>query len=720
MLNRLGFLRPNMKSFCVSIVVGFSISVAFINLFVGYGRWSLIGYFSFLGALVIILSFIVNYRLRRWCRSWLTFRTNILWALTSLLVAGLAMVIIPITVRLPLDARLHTLEIVATGEKNPDAQSASIGIISAQWINGIPLNDSEIHLSGSWRLRDGILFSLPDQPASIKWSGEAIDHLSLTLVSSPTSGIVKIIWDGQVQSIDLYNQQYRQQTILLSKNILMKQQPKWWLLLIGLNFAYIVALSSFILLSGVWLLSRSDGFVIANVSRWEWLAYALPSLVVWTVWLLAFWPGVMSPDSVDQWQQMLTGRYLDQHPPFHTLTNWVITRLWLSPAAVAITQILILSLTVGWGIVQLRRLGIASPVAWVTSGVFALSPVNGITVITLWKDIFYSVAILGITILLLKIVASDGKWLTNKISWIVLGVLAASIGLYRQNGFAAGFGTLMFLLVVYRRYWRPVLLALLFAVLLWIGIRGPLYNALNVSRNRWFPLTPLIHQVGAHLVAGTPLSDRERDYLDTIHPLVDNWNYYCYAVDKTIFDGRFRGEIIAGDPIKFLRTWWILTSRRPAITLHHLVCSSSLVWRVTQPPQGFLNVSAVWQTPDGILTIVPNQLGLKPASILPGVRTWLWKWIEFTTGTKTISLVWRPALYLYIGIIAVLVLSVKLRKQQYFLVITPVFLHSVLLLLITIHQAVRYQYATYLIGLLMVGVLLQVLYQSIINLRQKL
>jgi hypothetical protein len=89
----------------------------------------------------------------------------------------------------------------------------------------------------------------------------------------------------------------------------------------------------------------------------ESLRYALPCAIVWSIYLLAYWPGLMSYDSLQQWEQMTTGQLDNWHPAFHTMSNWLITRLWLSPAAVALTQIATLSLLVGWTVARIRRLG---------------------------------------------------------------------------------------------------------------------------------------------------------------------------------------------------------------------------------------------------------------------------------------------------------------------------------------------------------------------------
>ncbi len=119
----------------------------------------------------------------------------------------------------------------------------------------------------------------------------------------------------------------------------------------------------------LWLVQRPlTGGAPVVVGRWYWLRFALPCAAVWSLYLLAFWPGIMSQDSVDQWHQLLQGRYEDAHPAFHTLTVWLITRVWLSPAAVALVQIVILSAAIGFGLAMLRSYGVPAWALWAACG----------------------------------------------------------------------------------------------------------------------------------------------------------------------------------------------------------------------------------------------------------------------------------------------------------------------------------------------------------------
>src|SRR2546428_11797105 len=66
---------------------------------------------------------------------------------------------------------------------------------------------------------------------------------------------------------------------------------------------------------------------------WVWVRYAALPLAAWSVYWLAFFPGVIAHDSLVQWKEILDGRYDDWHPAFHTWTLWLLTRPWRAPGA---------------------------------------------------------------------------------------------------------------------------------------------------------------------------------------------------------------------------------------------------------------------------------------------------------------------------------------------------------------------------------------------------
>lgn len=256
-----------------------------------------------------------------------------------------------------------------------------------------------------------------------------------------------------------------------------------------------VSLTSALLLIAAWQ-PRAQPFALG----WHW--YALPRVLVWSITLLAFWPGLLSEDPINQWTQMLSNMYSDDQPAFHTLTNRVITLVWLSPAAVALVQIGAMALAFGLTLRELALLRVSKWVQAFLTALFALSPVNNLMVITLWKDVTYAIVMLFLFWMLLRVWRTDGAWLRSWRALVSIGVALAALALYRHNGAPTALLILpAFLIVGQRAHWRQIAgiggIALVLVLLVKVGV----YRALDVvPAPSWFVRQSLIHQVGAFLI----------------------------------------------------------------------------------------------------------------------------------------------------------------------------------------------------------------------------
>ena len=154
-------------------------------------------------------------------------------------------------------------------------------------------------------------------------------------------------------------------------------------------------------------------------------------------------------------------------------------------------------------------------------------PANGAMVITLWKDTPYSIAMLALVLLLLLIATSEGAWLEGRFGWLILAFVAALAALYRHNGPPVVLAMLLILPVMYRKYWRPLLLSLAATIALFCGVKGPLFRATGVvPAPSYLKAAPLLQHIAAHLAHATPLLPEERELLDSIYPLAGSgWPY---------------------------------------------------------------------------------------------------------------------------------------------------------------------------------------------------
>jgi hypothetical protein len=626
-------------------------------------------------------------------------RSALLWVLLSLAVGAFLIVAIPD--QLPPEPKYHHLEIVATGQKNPMSKSTELWVIGLFNEDSSQVPTADFKLTGHWEIRDDIPVSAWEQPATLQWDGILRGDGQLKLSRHPLSGIARITWDGQSQLVDLYAKKTP-----WSSNVFILPLPRQStetnstaqdILLGSFYAADAITVGLLLFLGGAWLVTRPQRHIDTAtpvVGRWSWLWYAIPCALIWFIYLLAYWPGLMSPDSVKQWQQMVTGHFDDIHPAVHTLTNWLITRVWFSPGAVAIAQIIALSAVFGLTMRELEYWRVPSWVRVIITSLFGLSVVNGMLVITLWTDIAYSIAVLGLFGILLHLVRTHGQWLKSVQGLVIFWLALVCAALYRHNGLAM-LAIIPCVLFLGRRQFlgRTLLLgALVLASIFTVIV--PFYSAVGVAPI--FPsyaLETQIHQVGAMVSAGVPLNDEQRMILTSIQPL-DSWkqNYNCYGVSPLTNNDDFQHVYFDAHPNQFVSVWEQLAIAHPGILVQHLFCANSVVWSVSQP-----NWPYVTTYPTGIYA---NNLGLGTSSMWPWMNQILNAYASFTTLRQNLWWAWRPALYLYVALFCVVIAAIRLRMPRMLLVALPVVLNSLVLLVLSPAADFRFQYSVYMIALI--------------------
>ena len=655
-------------------------------LYLAFLLLSLSGLFT---ALAYLLLWHTARRLRVFSR-----RAQGMWVAGAALAGALATVAIPTA---PPPVWVWTdVTITPLNARDPAAQGSEVWLLRAR-MSGRPFSLEAFEHDGAWVWRDhGELVALTGTTAPLRWRGWVRGELMLELLRHPWSGLAQVTVNEQVQEVNLYADPADAQTLTLAPRLDAfgwTQRVLFWLA----DWVSLSALALAVTAAAVaWRPARA-----ASVVALHW--YAAPCLVVWSVSLLAFWPGMMSADSLYQWEQMLSGRYNDMHPAAHTLTIWLVTRVWLSPAAYALAQIGALAFTFALAMRELALAGVSRRVQMALTALFALSPVNNVMVITLWKDIPYAIALLGLFWMLLRVWRTGGGWLHSRRAVALAAVLVAAVALFRHNGPPVALLTLLAFPLVGRDVpMRQVALIGGWALILVLGVRGVVYSALDVT-----PMPPWvaryqmqIHQLGAYAAHSTQLDDADRALLERLLPL-DEWRrrYSCYTVNTLVhFSPTMRRRYVTYVNA-YTDLWLRLVVRDPATLIRHQWCLTSLIWRVMQPTDGYLATAGggIWEG--------GADLGLASSSVLPGLRDLLASWLASLERPEVIWLVWRPATYLYLTLFCVAVFCIRHRSWHTAALAMPTIAQSLVLAMLTVSQSFRYQYPVYLIALVSIGLL---------------
>lgn len=432
-----------------------------------------------------------------------------------------------------------------------------------------------------------------------------------------------------------------------------------------------------------------------ELRRWrtEWLSAFGALFGAWFLYLLAYWPGLMTSDSVDQWTQVHTGRFVDYHPALHTMSNWLVTRLWDSPAAVALLNIVGLAAATSFCVSELGRFGVSRRVRWAALALLAVSPACGLTVNTLWKDIPFTSLCTFLFGVSLALVRTRGEWLRARSHWAALVVLLALTPLMRKNGPGVIFAYGVVLLVLPWGPWfrKAALAAFGIAVAVAALVNGPLYKAFHIPEPGPFAaMNAQLHQLAAFAVAGE-VPPEDVPYFETMQPM-SLWreNYRCDSSVPLIYSGKFKSATVDQHPKWVFEHLWKLIQAHPRTFFAHELCATELLWRVPisqrAGPPGFLR------------TLDKEAVPTRPA--VPLFTKLLDRWSRFSMRRIPSALFWTPALWMYLALLAVGAQMVRWRLPSLGLVLVPALANTLTLLLAMASPDFRYEFPMMFAGLL--------------------
>lgn len=253
------------------------------------------------------------------------------------------------------------------------------------------------------------------------------------------------------------------------------------------------------------------------------------TLTVLMAYYIAFWPGGFTADSVNQYQQALSGSYNDWHPYLHTIIAFTIP----------------LKLTGGWSgsVILFQEIAFAFALAYSAHTVFRhsnlgyavgmlmfvlLNPVTAYMSVYAWKDAYFAIVTLVLSAYAANTYFTKGAWLKKlpHIAAVLVFLTLASV--LRHNGV---FFTLPMLLAMALYLNRRGALALLACFMtMFLVVKIPLAATLGVEKpgGRTEEALGLPMTVIGEVAARKPevMSDEMRSFVYEVAPQYYWEDYY--------------------------------------------------------------------------------------------------------------------------------------------------------------------------------------------------
>lgn len=461
------------------------------------------------------------------------------------------------------------------------------------------------------------------------------------------------------------------------------------------TFVLVFLLSGFLLTSGcvvVWavaglmiLLFRPpfDERRLRAFSGREFRYFLVRILIVLSLWMICFYPGLMSPDSVSQWKQAHGDKTLHGATPvLHTLIWRVLFVVWDSPAVIVTTHVLAMSFVLAYAYSLLLRMGVPMRVVNTACLASMISVRNGLMTVLLWKGTLHAVVILGLGILLVHLLYVGHKrvWL-----WIILGFVLALAPLIRHNGLSVYVGMLVLLPVFFWHRRKGVFIAVCSAVVFYGTVQLVVLPALKVHR---YQTHMPAHRSARYIAQDVPLSQEEYELVDrhtllfkgslvytniTSSGAVWKWPSWPMAKDKELSKEVMR----IFEPTRFLGVR----------ILNYLHRHKYVFW----PPSSKYDGNIETQVHSYHYTRkVAEEYGLRrPKSLFPWGHRILLKYLGISLQPVFVWFAWRGGFHFWLILAALGTMIWRRRDYRMIVIFLPVLLHAAGLLAVDSSQCAR-------------------------------
>lgn len=335
-------------------------------------------------------------------------------------------------------------------------------------------------------------------------------------------------------------------------------------------------------------------------------------------YFLYSYPGILTPDSINQFEQVLGMQpFSNHHPWIHTLTISLFYHLGTFFTASAnhafafytIFQICFMAFAAAFLIWILTKYTHCLPLLWSVILFYALMPYHNVMAVCIWKDVLFSGSLLIFCASLLYLL----KPVEEKTNLFVLFLYFLSgilVCLYRSNGWYAFLLTLPFLLVAFREHYKRMLpLHLLILAVVFI-VKGPVMEHYDVTQPDFVEsISVPLQQVCRVLVEEKELSPKQEtlinNVIDTTYIKELYVGYFADNMKELVRAGH--PEFLAAHKGDYFKLWLELGLKYPKTYLD----------AYTEQTFGFYSPAAVYNVAE-TEGIIPNDTGLSATPLIGG------------------------------------------------------------------------------------------------------
>lgn len=296
--------------------------------------------------------------------------------------------------------------------------------------------------------------------------------------------------------------------------------------------------------------------------------------IAWIPYLLQYYPGFVTNDSINQIYQGIGINQLNSHHPVvHTFIVSICMNLGniikdynLGIAIYSILQMIIMSMIFSYSIYYMAKKKIPVKYRIIALLYCMFYQVHPLYALSMWKDVIFGGLFLLFTIMITDMICEKTQFFNYKKNYFRFIILSILVMTFRNNGFYAIIITTPFILYAYRKNIKKILVPVIISYFGYVLITGPIYSAIQVAPGSIrealsVPMQQLARTVKFHQ---EELTEDEKNSITQYIKIEINdiANLYNPLISDPI-KNHFDGEAFSNNKMDFIKLWIKLLVKYP-------------------------------------------------------------------------------------------------------------------------------------------------------------
>ncbi|MBR3228520.1 MAG: hypothetical protein IKF68_08275 [Erysipelotrichaceae bacterium] len=316
-------------------------------------------------------------------------------------------------------------------------------------------------------------------------------------------------------------------------------------------------------------LEREEGEMKFSPNRLFIISFIALIIIYLPVWLMEY-PSNISPDTIDQINQILSGVYRNHHPFAHTMwlkllmsfSDEINLRVGIAALLQLIINSAVFSLVIRKVYVKTKKLfyGI------LTFLFYSVLSFHAFYSITLIKDVTHATIACLLLMSLIDYFDSEGKKKT--VALVLTAVFSLCFCLFRSNGYYAFVITIIFAFVyMFMKKDYKLIISMVLVFILATVIKGPVYTSMGISKaSSVESLSVPVQQIALTVKNGKELTKEERQLLNKVvdvSKLNEAYDVFLSDPVKNLYNERGNLRYLSDNKMAYLKMWIDIGMRNP-------------------------------------------------------------------------------------------------------------------------------------------------------------